>query len=45
MRKGFDKKIVLLAVWLALLGGLLFWINRSAPAAPSDAASSESSPS
>jgi protein-disulfide isomerase len=34
MRKGFDKKIGLLAIWLVLLGGLLVWINHSAPPPP-----------
>ena len=33
MRKGLDKKVILLVVWLALLGGLLVWINR-APSTP-----------
>lgn len=31
MRKGVDKKVILLVVWLALLGGLLAWINRAPP--------------
>ena len=31
MRKGVDKKVGLLVLWLALLGGLLVWINRAPP--------------